>query len=188
MKKTMAALVLMAGMLGVYAAPVNAYTLAREDGTMFTYDGAYHLVQEDGTAVTYVVVEDREEVPEIVWDEQLQPGIAVEAVEAGETTYTEAVEEGAYLAESEKRIQEYEKAGILYDKEKGWMWKGKPVRILLDDGGGFYSNGIDEAYQWKIYLYLERDEQGEISKVTEISGTELMKELAQQDLAKVETR
>lgn len=86
-----------------------------------------------------------------------------------------------YLEAEQKQQTEYEDAGIGMDEDGSWTFEGEKVYFLLDDAGGMYQNGSEEAKKGKIYLYVSRDEEGKIQKVEKISGKQLVEKMAERD-------
>ena len=94
---------------------------------------------------------------------------------------------GTYSTKEEaKRIKEYGKAGITQDDDGRWMWEGQKVRILLDDDGSIYMSNADQKKENGVYLYVERNESGEIKKVNAVDAKEILEELALCDAQKDE--
>ena len=106
--------------------------------------------------------------------------------------YFQSIENGedascAYTTEEEaKRRKDYEKAGITQDDDGSWMWEGQKVRILLDDDGSIYMSNADQKKENGVYLYVERNESGEIKKVNAVDAKEILEELALCDAQKDE--
>lgn len=94
---------------------------------------------------------------------------------------------GTYSAKEEaKRIKEYGEAGITQDDDGSWMWESQKVRILLDDDGSIYMSNADQKKENGVYLYVERNESGEIKKVNAVDAKEILEELALCDAQKDE--
>ena len=94
---------------------------------------------------------------------------------------------GTYSTKEEaKRIKEYGEAGITQDDDGSWMWEGQKVRILLDDDGSIYMSNADQKKENGVYLYVERNESGEIKKVSAVDAKEILEELALCDAQKDE--
>ena len=94
---------------------------------------------------------------------------------------------GTYSTKEEaKRIKEYGEAGITQDDDGSWMWEGRKVRILLDDDGSIYMSNADQEKENGVYLYVERNESGEIKKVNAVDAKEILEELALCDAQKDE--
>lgn len=94
---------------------------------------------------------------------------------------------GTYSTKEEaKRIKEYGEAGITQDDDGSWMWEGQKVRILLDDDGSIYMSNADQEKENGVYLYVERNESGEIKKVNAVDAKEILEELALCDAQKDE--
>lgn len=94
---------------------------------------------------------------------------------------------GTYSTKEEaKRIKEYGEAGIRQDDDGSWMWEGQKVRILLDDDGSIYMSNADQKKENGVYLYVERNESGEIKKVNAVDAKEILEELALCDAQKDE--
>lgn len=99
-----------------------------------------------------------------------------EAYELSEEEYQE------WLKEEAKREEEYEQAGITRDKTTGtWTWKGRPVKLLLDENGAFYTQGYQGEENEAVYLYITRDSQEKIKEIVGITGEEAVALLAQRD-------
>ena len=94
---------------------------------------------------------------------------------------------GTYSTKEEaKRIKEYVEAGITQDDDGSWMWEGQKVRILLDDDGSIYMSNANQKKENGVYLYVERNESGEIKKVNAVDAKEILEELALCDAQKDE--
>ena len=94
---------------------------------------------------------------------------------------------GMYSTKEEaKRIKEYGEVGITQDDDGSWMWEGQKVRILLDDDGSIYMSNADQKKENGVYLYVERNESGEIKKVNAVDAKEILEELALCDAQKDE--
>ena len=94
---------------------------------------------------------------------------------------------GTYSTKEEaKRIKEYGEAGITQDDDGSWMWEGQKVRILLDDDGSIYMSNADQEKENGVYLYVERNESGEIKNVNAVDAKEILEELALCDAQKDE--
>lgn len=94
---------------------------------------------------------------------------------------------GTYSTKEEaKRIKEYGEAGITQNDDGSWMWEGQKVRILLDDDGSIYMSNADQKKENGVYLYVERNESGEIKKVNAVDAKEILEELALCDAQKDE--
>lgn len=92
---------------------------------------------------------------------------------------------GTYSTKEEaKRIKEYGEAGITQDDDGSWMCEGQKVRILLDDDGSIYMSNADQKKENGVYLYVERNESGEIKKVNAVDAKEILEELALCDAQK----
>ena len=94
---------------------------------------------------------------------------------------------GTYSTKEEaKRIKEYGEAGITQNDDGSWMWEGQKVRILLDDDGSIYMSNADQKKENGVYLYVERNESGEIKKVNAVDAKEILEELSLCDAQKDE--
>lgn len=94
---------------------------------------------------------------------------------------------GTYSTKEEaKRIKEYGEVGITQDDDGSWMWEGQKVRILLDDDGSIYMSNADQEKENGVYLYVERNESGEIKNVNAVDAKEILEELALCDAQKDE--
>lgn len=92
-----------------------------------------------------------------------------------------AVESGMEqsIEEDQKKKEEYEEFGISYNDDKGgWLWEGEEVFLLLDEDGSLYQNGSKEAKAKKIYLAVERKNDGEIDEVKQIAIEDTLQKMA----------
>lgn len=101
------------------------------------------------------------------------------AQESSADTESESLAE--YRIKIKNREEEYAKVGIGQDEDGCWTWKGKKVYLLLDDDGGMAVFGNERAKKDRIYLYISRDEDGNIVKVEAVSAAELLEKKALQD-------
>lgn len=86
-----------------------------------------------------------------------------------------------YKEQMKKKEEEYAKIGIGQDEDGCWTWKGKKVYLLLDDDGGMTVFGTEKAKKEKIYLYVSRDEDGNVLKAEAVSTVEILEKKALQD-------
>lgn len=86
-----------------------------------------------------------------------------------------------YNEQMKKREEEYAKIGIGKDQDGCWTWKGKRVYLLLDYDGGLTVFGSEKAKKDKIYLYVSRDEDGNVLKAEAVSAVEILEKKALQD-------
>lgn len=86
-----------------------------------------------------------------------------------------------YKEQMKKKEEEYAKIGIGQDEDGCWTWKGKKVYLLLDDDGGMMVFGTEKAKKDKIYLYVSRDEDGNVLKAEAVSTVEILEKKALQD-------
>lgn len=84
--------------------------------------------------------------------------------------------------EEEARKAEYEKNGITQSGQGGWLWNGRRVYMLLDEDGSISMCNTDEVRKERLYLYISRDEDGQIDEVSVIDGKELLEKKAELDL------
>lgn len=83
------------------------------------------------------------------------------------------------IEEDQKKKEEYEEFGISYNDDKGgWLWEGEEVFLLLDEDGSLYQNGSKEAKAKKIYLAVERKNDGEIDEVKQIAIEDALQKMA----------
>ena len=141
MKKRLAVLVAM-GTLAAFSLGVEAKTYAVEDEDGSTkyitvYNGKVETTTEEDEAFQTEASDlyDWEE-GEAVDDE------TSDAYVMSESTYVTGDEEGAmdeeeFFKAEQKRIAEYEKLGIQYNKDGLYTWKGDSVNVIMDDDGSF---------------------------------------------------
>lgn len=105
----------------------------------------------------------------------------IEAV-AEESTY-------AYAQWSKEEREAYEKEedslreiGIEQNGRGCWTWKGKEIHILLDENGGIYQNGSEEAVREKLYVFVSRDQGGNPLEAEVLDGNELLEKMALEDI------
>lgn len=149
-------------------------------------DGSWYITEDDdgvvlsGGKTSYDTTE--EDTTVVTQGGENESGaVYFQSVENGEdASYTYTTEEEA------KRRKDYEKAGITQDDNGNWMWEDQKVRILLDDDGSIYMSNVDQAKENGVYLYVERDENGEITKVNAVDAKQILEELARRDVQKNE--
>lgn len=150
-------------------------------------DGSWYISEDDDRVVMSggkaSVGETTEEDTTVVTQggENESGAVYFQSVENGEDAY------GTYSTKEEaKRIKEYGEVGITQDDDGSWMWEGQKVRILLDDDGSIYMSNADQKKENGVYLYVERNESGEIKKVNAVDAKEILEELALCDAQKDE--
>ena len=186
MKKRLAVLVAM-GTLAVFSLGAEAKTYAVEDE-----DGnTKYITVYDGKVET--TTEEDEEIK--TEDSDLYDWEAGEAVDDGtldayavsESTYVTGDEEGAmdeeeFLKAEQKRIVEYEKLGIQYNKDGLYTWKGDSVNVIMDDDGSFSTwSSQDSSKADRVYLHIVRDKDGKATDVESVTAREVLEKLAEQD-------
>lgn len=78
------------------------------------------------------------------------------------------------------------KPGLRRTTMEAGCGKSQKVRILLDDDGSIYMSNADQKKENGVYLYVERNESGEIKKVNAVDAKEILEELALCDAQKDE--
>lgn len=150
-------------------------------------DGSWYISEDDDRVVMSggkaSVGETTEEDTTVMTQggENESGAVYFQSVENGKDAY------GTYSTKEEaKRIKEYGEAGITQDDDGSWMWEGQKVRILLDDDGSIYMSNADQEKENGVYLYVERNESGEIKNVNAVDAKEILEELALCDAQKDE--
>lgn len=149
-------------------------------------DGSWYITEEDDKAIV-----SEGEASEDTTEEDTTVVTHSGENESG-AVYFQSVENSedashVYTTEEEaKRRKDYEKAGITQDDNGSWMWEGKKVRILLDDDGSIYMSNVDKTKENGVYLHVERDEKGEITKVNAVDAKQILEGLARRDVQKGE--
>ncbi|MEF2594781.1 MAG: hypothetical protein U0N03_00125 [Lachnospiraceae bacterium] len=150
-------------------------------------DGSWYISEEDDRVVMSggkaSVGETTEEDTTVMTQggENESGAVYFQSVENSADAY------GTYSTKEEaKRIKEYGEAGITQDDDGSWMWESQKVRILLDDDGSIYMSNADQKKENGVYLYVERNESGEIKKVNAVDAKEILEELALCDAQKDE--
>lgn len=98
-----------------------------------------------------------------------------------ESGWSESDRESLYLEQERERIRAYERFGIVQSNSGGWLWNGRKVYMLLDDDGSISMNNSDDTRTDRIYLYVERDEEGAITGVSAVDGREILQKKAELD-------
>ncbi len=159
-------------------------TVEREDGEI-----AYFVVMTEGDAessFTVKAVEDARESETDVGKEMSAIAMedAVKEMPAGaaentrkdvskdETAVSEmpqaedAVADGTYEPSEEdlKREQEYREAGITENPHTSeWLYDGRVISMLVDEDGGIYMNNMEDTpKEDRLYVIVERDEDGNV--------------------------
>ena len=159
-------------------------TVERDDGEI-----AYFVVMTEGDAessFTVKAVEDDkenetnvgEEMSAIAMEDAVKemPAGAVENtredVSNDETAVSEmlqaeaAVTDDTYEPSEEdlKREQEYREAGITENPQTGeWLYDGRVINMLVDEDGGIYMNNMEDTpKEDRLYVIVERGEDGNV--------------------------
>lgn len=113
------------------------------------------------------------------------PGATGEySIDQETSTASEADLPSEYRKQMKKKEEEYAKIGIGKDEDGCWTWKGKKVYLLLDYDGDLTVFGSEKAKKDKIYLYVSRDEDGNVLKAEAVSAVEVLEKKALQDAEK----
>lgn len=124
-------------------------------------------------------------VAEDVLEEAISPGQSenepVDFAYEATAEATAAMESGTLTEEEreeqERRMREYEQAGILYDEKTGcFLWNHKPIHYLIDENGGISTNGSEEAIKNKIYVIVKRNDDGTIKEAKQVTVEEAVSE------------
>lgn len=124
-------------------------------------------------------------VAEDVLEEAISPGQSenepVDFAYEATAEATVAMESGTLTEEEreeqERRMREYEQAGILYDEKTGcFLWNHKPIHYLIDENGGISTNGSEEAIKNKIYVIVKRNDDGTIKEAKQVTVEEAVSE------------
>lgn len=190
MKKRLAVLVAM-GTLAVFSlgAEAKTYAVEDEDGNtkyITVYDGKVETTTEEDEAFQTEASDlyDWEE-GEAVDDE------TSDAYIMSESTYVTGDEEGAmdeeeFLKAEQKRIVEYEKLGIQYNKDGLYTWKGDTVNVILDDDGSISTWSQEGSKADRVYLHIVRGKDGKATEVETVTAREILEKIAEQDLKKTD--
>lgn len=75
----------------------------------------------------------------------------------------------------QKRQREYSEQGLTQDGKTGcWLYHGQPVYLLMDEDGSISQNGSEEAVKEKLYLVVNRSQDGSIRSVKQVTLEEAM--------------
>lgn len=186
MKKRLAVLVAM-GTLAAFSlgAEAKTYAVEDEDGStkyITVYNGKVETTTEEDEAFQTEASDlyDWEE-GEAVDDE------TSDAYVMSESTYVTGDEEGTmdeeeFFKAEQKRIAEYEKLGIQYNKDGLYTWKGDSVNVIMDDDGSFSTwSSQDSSKADRVYLHIVRDKAGKATDVESVTAREVLEKLAEQD-------
>ena len=186
MKKRLAVLVAM-GTLAAFSlgAEAKTYAVEDEDGStkyITVYNGKVETTTEEDEAFQTEASDlyDWEE-GEAVDDE------TSDAYVMSESTYVTGDEEGTmdeeeFFKAEQKRIAEYEKLGIQYNKDGLYTWKGDSVNVIMDDDGSFSTwSSQDGSKADRVYLHIVRDKAGKATDVESVTAREVLEKLAEQD-------
>ena len=190
MKKRLAVLVAM-GTLAAFSlgAEAKTYAVEDEDGNtkyITVYNGKVETTTEEDEAFQTEASDlyDWEE-GEAVDDE------TSDAYVMSESTYVTGDEEGAmdeeeFLKAEQKRIVEYEKLGIQYNKDGLYTWKGDTVNVILDDDGSISTWSQEGSKADRVYLHIVRGKDGKATEVETVTAREILEKIAEQDLKKTD--
>ena len=187
MKKRLAVLAAM-GTLAAFSLGVEAKTYAVEDEDGSTkyitvYNGKVETTTEEDEAFQTEASDlyDWEE-GEAVDDE------TSDAYVMSESTYVTGDEEGTmdeeeFFKAEQKRIAEYEKLGIQYNKDGLYTWKGDSVNVIMDDDGSFSTwSSQDSSKADRVYLHIVRDKDGKATDVEAVTARVVLEKMLEQDL------
>ena len=187
MKKRLAVLVAM-GTLAAFSLGVEAKTYAVEDEDGSTkyitvYNGKVETTTEEDEAFQTEASDLYEwEEGEAVDDE------TSDAYVMSESTYVTGDEEGTmdeeeFFKAEQKRIAEYEKLGIQYNKDGLYTWKGDSVNVIMDDDGSFSTwSSQDSSKAERVYLHIVRDKDGKATDVEAVTARVVLEKMLEQDL------
>lgn len=143
--------------------------------------GFWDGLQGRETTETMLAESQSHGVTEIMPRELQSADAAKDTVSAG-ITFQKSDADGSYEAETyyeqdQELTAEYGAWGIDRDETYGiWIYKGQPVKLLLESTGAVYMNGgsyengkfsADDSSG--IFLYLIRDKEGEIASLSEVT-------------------
>ena len=186
MKKRLAVLAAM-GTLAAFSlgAEAKTYAVEDEDGNtkyITVYDGKVETTTEEDEAFQTEASDlyDWEE-GEAVDDE------TSDAYVMSESTYVTGDEEGTmdeeeFFKAEQKRIAEYEKLGIQYNKDGLYTWKGDSVNVIMDDDGSFSTWSQEGSKADRVYLHIVRDKDGKATDVEAVTTREVLEKMLEQDL------
>ena len=186
MKKRLAVLVAM-GTLAAFSLGVEAKTYAVEDE-----DGSTKYITVYNGKVETTTEEDEAFQTEASDLYDLEEGEAVDdetsdAYVMSESTYVTGDEEGTmdeeeFFKAEQKRIAEYEKLGIQYNKDGLYTWKGDTVNVILDDDGSISTWSQEGSKADRVYLHIVRDKDGKATDVEAVTAREVLEKMLEQDL------
>ncbi len=190
MKKRLAVLVAM-GTLAAFSlgAEAKTYAVEDEDGNtkyITVYDGKVETTTEEDEAIKTEASDlyDWEEGEAV--DDEISDAYAV-----SESTYVTGDSEGTmdeeeFLKAEQKRIVEYEKLGIQYNKDGLYTWKGDTVNVILDDDGSISTWSQEGSKADRVYLHIVRGKDGKATEVETVTAREILEKIAEQDLKKTD--
>ena len=190
MKKRLAVLVAM-GTLAAFSlgAEAKTYAVEDEDGNtkyITVYDGKVETTTEEDEEIKT----ENSDLYDWEAGEAVDDG-TLDAYAVSESTYVTGDSEGTmdeeeFFKAEQKRIAEYEKLGIQYNKDGLYTWKGDNVNVILDDDGSIstWSDGGSKAD--RVYLHIVRDKDGKATEVEAVTAREILEKIAEQDLKKTD--
>lgn len=166
--------------MAVLSVTAHAMTISIEqpDGSLKYYRCTDIEGEEVGTAQEIDQAEADQVEVIIKQEEDRIEMVAEESAEADSVWSKEEREANEREAEALLKI------GIDQNRWGNWTWQGKEIYILLDENGGIYQNGSEEAQKEKLYVFVDRDEEGNPLKAEVLDGKELLREMALKDLKK----
>ena len=186
MKKRLAVLVAM-GTLAAFSLGAEAKTYAVEDEDGNTkYITVYNGKVETTTEEDEEIKTEGSDLYDWEAGEAVDDG-TLDAYAVSESTYVTGDSEGTmdeeeFLKAEQKRIVEYEKLGIQYNKDGLYTWKGDSVNVIMDDDGSFSTwSSQDSSKADRVYLHIVRDKDGKATDVESVTAREVLEKLAEQD-------
>ena len=140
-------------------------TVERDDGEI-----AYFVVITEGDAessFTVKAVEDAVKEMPVGVAENTREDVLKDETAVSEMLQAEAaVADDAYEPSEEdlKREQEYREAGITENPQTGeWLYDGRVISMLVDEDGGIYMNNMEDTpKEDRLYVIVERGEDGNV--------------------------
>lgn len=150
------------------AVTVELSSADEQGGTIHTFAYSDGILVEDVVSGTDGKLASMEDADDQVSDSSDETAVCVEQETVSRTEHWKA---------EQKRQKEYGEQGLTQDgKTGGWLYHGQPVYLLMDEDGSMFQNGSAEAGKEKIYLVVNRGEDGSVKSVKQVTLEEVMAE------------
>lgn len=153
-----------------------AYVTDGDNSCFFSWEGQAETIIDGSTAEEGALCRERDsEITSDADGSAQNPKVSTYVEEQGLGAF-DRVELARLNEEEEKQKKEYEKVGIIMSEDGSWTYEGQKIRLLLDDNGGLFSNS-----EGKLYVYVARDDDGNVKTAENVTGRRILEEKAVDD-------